>query len=517
MGRDSMLKRIIKNDYTPILSVVLLKIILHLITLNRYGYFIDELYNIDSAKHLSSGYVELSSLGPSIYAGWILLFGSSMASIRILALIPGVITVFLAGLIAKELGGKRFVQFMTALSVCLCPVWLVFNSFLGCDGFDQAATAVFLLLIIKILTTGNRKLWIAAGIIAAIAILFKQTLLFYVMSLSISLLLTKERKNFASGYFWIGVLCGILVLLPQIIWEFNHDWPLLEYWSVYAKYRTYHSTLTEFLVMQILLYIPLAALVWIAGCCSFLFSKKMENYKTLGLLYVFLIPVCIFFHVKAYVSAAVYPVLFAGGFMLMEERFAAGWEKNIRLVYCGLIILTMFLAVPHGLPVFNVQNQAGYFQLFSSMNRQVKFDNFAQVALPEYMADRIGWEERVKAVSDVYNSLPEREKNNTSIYVGYYGFAGAIDLLGKKYNLPDVICGHASYYLWGYKNPNPENLIAVQVSHESLVPECAEVKIGGYIPYIPYAMPYDNNKPIYICKKMKRSIESIWPETKHYD
>jgi hypothetical protein len=517
MNKDGILKQIIKSDYFPLLLVVLLKIGLHLTTINRYGYFIDELYNIDAARHLSYGILEFSSLGPSIYAGWISMFGVSMASIRLLALIPGVITVLMAGLIAGELGGKRFAQFMTSLLVCLGPVWLAFNSFLGCDGFDQAVSAAFLFLIIRILKTGNQKLWIAAGIVAGIAILFKQTLLFYGLALFISLLLTKERKVFLNGYLWVGVLCGILVLTPQIIWEFQHDWPLLEYWSIYAQYRTYHASAPEFIAMQILLYNPFAAPLWIAGCCNFIFSKKMEKYKTLGLLYIFLMPVCFFFHVKAYASAAIYPVLFAGGFILLEEYFETCWKKNIRLAYSGLIILTALIILPHGLPVFNVQNQAKYYHLFSFINEKVKFDGFAQMTLPEFMADRIGWEERVKAVADVYNTLSDEEKKKTSIYAGYNGFAGAIDLLGKKYNLPDVICGHASYYLWGYGSQRPQTIITVQVPCESLSSVCDDVRIGGYIPFIPYAMPYNNNKPICVCRKMKFSIENIWPLTKHYD
>jgi hypothetical protein len=517
MNNDSILKRIRKSDYFPLLLVVLLKIVLHLITLNRYGYFIDEFYNIASAKHLSSGFVEFFPLGPLIYSGWISLFGTSMSSIRILALIPGVITVFTAGLIAGELGGKRFAQFMTSLLVCLGPVWLAFNSFLGCDGFDQAATAIFLLLLIKILKTGNQKLWIAAFITAGVAILFKQTLLFYGMALFISLLLTKERKVFLNGYFWIGVLCGILVLIPQIIWEFQHHWPLLEYWSVYAKYRTYHASALEFMIMQILLYIPLAAPVWIAGCCNLIFSNKMKNYKTLGFLYILLIPVCLFFHVKAYVGAAIYPVLLAGGFILMEEYFERGWKKNVRWTYSGLIILTALLTVPHGLPLFDAQNQTKYFNYFSSINGQVRFDSFAQVEMPEFMADRFGWEERVKAVADIYNNLSDEEKKRTSILANYYGFAGALDLLGKKYGLPDVLCGHLSYHLWGYGNQKPQTLITVQIPCEALSSICDDVRIGGYIPFLPYAMPYDNDKPICVCRNMKYSIESIWPLTKHYD
>ncbi|HOG82733.1 MAG TPA: glycosyltransferase family 39 protein [Smithellaceae bacterium] len=517
MQQNGIFQKIVNSDDFPLLFVVLLKIILHLITINRYGYFIDELYNIAATRHLSYGILEMSSLGPLIYAGWIFLFGPSMASIRILALIPGVMTVWMSGLIARELGGKRPAQIMTALFVCLGPVWLAFNSFLGCDGFDQAATSVFLFLLIRILKTGNQKLWIAAGIAAGTAILFKQTLFFYLLALFFSLLLTKQRKVFLNGYLWSGVLCGFLILIPQFFRGFWDNWPLLEYWYLYAHYRTYHASLVEFAVMQGLLYSPLAAPVWIAGGCNFIFNKKMQQYRTLGLLYIFLMPVCFVLNVKAYVGAAIYPVLFAGGFILLEEYLAAGWKKKVRLAYTGLLIVTLLLGIPHGLPLFNIQNQAKYFQFFSFVNSRVKFDNFTKVTLPEHMADRIGWEERVKAVADVYNNLADDEKRKTSIYAAYYGFAGAIDLLGKKYNLPDALSGHASYHLWGYGNQRPENLITVQVPCESLASVCEDVRIGGYIPFIPYAMPYDNDKPICVCRKMKYSIEEIWPLTRHYD
>lgn len=517
MQKSDIFKKIMNSDYFPLLLVVLLKIILHLITINRYGYFIDELYNIAATRHLSHGILEMSSLGPMIYAGWIFLFGPSMASIRMLALIPGVVTVIMSGLIARELGGKRPAQFMTALFVCLGPVWLTFNSFLGCDGFDQAVSAVFLFLLIKILKTGNQKYWIAAGIAAGTAILFKQTLFFYLVALFLSLLLTNQRKVFLGRYLWMGVLCGFLILIPQFFRGFWANWPLLEYWYIYSHHRTYHASLLEFTVIQILLYAPLAAPVWIAGLFNFIFNKKMQPYRTLGFLYIFLMPVCFVMNVKGYATAAVYPVLFAGGFILLEEYFVTGWKKNVRRAYAGLIIVTMLLAVPHGLPLFNVENQTKYFQLFSFINRQVKFDNFARVTLPEYMADRIGWEERVKVVADVYNNLAADEKKKTSIYAAYYGFAGAIDLLGKKYDLPDALSGHLSYHLWGYGNQRPENLLTVQVPCESLLSVCENVRISGYIPFIPYAMPYDNNKPICLCRKMKYTIEEIWPLTKHYD
>lgn len=32
-----------------------------------------------------------------------------------------------------------------------------------------------------------------------------------------------------------------------------------------------------------------------------------------------------------------------------------------------------------------------------------------------------------------------------------------------------------------------------------------------------YAMPYENNLPVYIGRKPKVSIEEFWPELKHYN
>jgi hypothetical protein len=514
---DRLWQRIVMNDNFPLLLVVLLKVFLHLLTINRYGYFIDELYNIASSRNLSFGFVEISHLGPMIYAGWISVFGHSMFSLRMLALIPGVITVFTAGRIARELGGKRFAQFMTSLTVCLGLVWLAFNSFLGCDGFDQAASVIFLWLLIRIFKTGNQKIWIAAGITAGIAILFKQTLLFFLPALFVAMLLTKHRKSFLNGYFWAGVFCGLLVLTPQIIWEFKQHWPLLEYWSIYAQQRTYHASCREFILMQVLIYSPVVALVWLAGLLNFLLNKRISNFKVFGLFYIFLLLICFLGHVKAYATAAIYPVLFASGYIYMEDLPDKTWMNVIRRVYSVIIIAVLFLSLPHALPVFNVQNQAKYFQWFSFVNKHVRFDSFAQVELPEFMADRLGWEERVAAVADVYHALPFHQRQKTSIYADYYGFAGAIDVLGKKYGLPDSLCGHLSYHLWGYKNQRPENLIVVQVDGESLKEICEAVEIGGYIPFIPYAMPYDSGKPIFICKKMKLDIEKLWPLVKHYD
>ena len=60
--------------------------------------------------------------------------------------------VVLTGLMARELGGGRFAQGMTALATLVAPSFLVMGTFLSMDAFDQlwwVLASYLLLLILK--------------------------------------------------------------------------------------------------------------------------------------------------------------------------------------------------------------------------------------------------------------------------------------------------------------------------------------------------------------------------------
>src|SRR5438270_8534293 len=93
------------------------KLLLHLFTsVRNYGYFRDELYYLDLARHLDWGYVDCAPL-IAVYAKIALLLGGSLAALRILPALAGTALVALSILIARELGGGRYAQFLTGLAV----------------------------------------------------------------------------------------------------------------------------------------------------------------------------------------------------------------------------------------------------------------------------------------------------------------------------------------------------------------------------------------------------------------
>jgi hypothetical protein len=57
----------------------LVALIVHLLTIRRYGYFRDELYYIACARHLDFGYVDLAPLSAFLLRIELIFFGSSLS------------------------------------------------------------------------------------------------------------------------------------------------------------------------------------------------------------------------------------------------------------------------------------------------------------------------------------------------------------------------------------------------------------------------------------------------------
>src|SRR2546430_14449289 len=77
----------VTTDRRPTTSLLaglaLVALIVHLLTIHRYGYFRDEFYYIACARHLDFGYVDLAPLSAFFLRIELILFGSSLFALRI--------------------------------------------------------------------------------------------------------------------------------------------------------------------------------------------------------------------------------------------------------------------------------------------------------------------------------------------------------------------------------------------------------------------------------------------------
>ena len=162
-----------------VLVVAAVKFLVHLYANRHYGYFVDELYYIACGDHLDWGYVDQPPLVALIAKIVRSLFGDSLSAIRFLPALAGTVKVLLTGIIAHELGGQRFSQALAAVAILVAPGFLAIDNFLSMNSFEAVLWTSCALAIIRIIKTGNQKLWIWFGILAGIGLENKYSMLIF--------------------------------------------------------------------------------------------------------------------------------------------------------------------------------------------------------------------------------------------------------------------------------------------------------------------------------------------------
>jgi hypothetical protein len=77
------------------------------------------------------------------------------------------------------------------------------------------------------------------------------------------------------------------------------------------------------------------------------------------------------------------------------------------------------------------------------------------------LREEFGWDNLVRTVAQVRDSLPPDEQAHLGIATGNYGEYGAIEILGAAYGLPQPIGTTNSEYLRGYPTPQPTTIIVI--------------------------------------------------------
>ena len=206
-------------------------------------------------------------------------------------------------------------------------------------------------------------------------------------------------------------------------------------------------------------------------------------------------------------------MLFAAGGVAYERLSARrGWHW-LRPALVGLVTLVGIVAVPLAVPILPPESLVRYAAAIGAEAPQEERQR--RVALAQHFADRFGWENMVATVARVYQTLPPEERAHAAIIVGNYGEAGAIDFFGRRYGLPHAISGHNNYWLWGPGNTTGEVVIVVGASREQLEPHFEDVTQAATVES-EYAMAFETNLPVYVCRRLKRPLAEVWPALKRY-
>ena len=315
-------------------GLAVVALIVHLLTIHRYGYFRDELYYIACARHLDFGYVDLAPLSAFLLRIELILFSSSLFALRIFPALASAVTVALAGMLARELGGRVWAITLACTGMLGSLFFLAVGNFYSPNVYEPLFWTGAIYLLCRIINGAPSRTWIWLGAVAGLGIQNKHSMVFFGVAIALAILLTPERRQFGQKWIWLTGLIAFVIALPNIIWQIERSWPtwvLLH--GIAQSHKNVALTPWEFFAQQITLMNPATFPLWFGGLIWLLASREGRRYRVIAFTYLIALAEFIVMHGKNYYLAPAYPMLFAAGGVAFEKfsRFASdGLNRPLR-------------------------------------------------------------------------------------------------------------------------------------------------------------------------------------------
>jgi hypothetical protein len=533
--------RTIAPDDLMLISLAIATVAIHFLSNGGYGYFRDELYAIACSKHLAWGYVDQPPFSEFVLALSARLLGYSLFALRFLPAVCGGLVAFLVGLIAREMGGGRFAQALAATAFMIGGVYLAIDNYYSMNCFDHLFWALAIYILVRILKGGDTRLWVLFGLVAGLGLENKYSMGFLGLGLIVGLALTPARRHFLGKWLWIGGALATLIFLPHVLWEVRNHFPTAEFIHNVTLKKNLPLTAWGFLLESTLQVHPFTFPIWMAGLiyllrgsrgavrsqearlptpglapqtsdCGLASSRAGRKFQSLGWIYLSVLAILLSTNSKPYYLAPAFLILFPAGAVAIEALIARHNWNWVKPAYMSALALGGILAAPAALPIappdtfIRVQSRLGI-----KLRSGERGDNPSR--LQQMYADMFGWPEMVAQLARIYDHLSPQDKADCVIGASNYGEAGAIDLMGKQYGLPNAISSHNNYWYWGPGNKPGKVLLVIGGSKKDYERWYENVQQVATFTH-PYA--YESGTPIFLCRKPKYTLQEVWPSIHNF-
>jgi hypothetical protein len=474
----------------------------------RYPLFRDELYYLACARHLALGYVDQPPLSIWVLAGWRWCFGEGALALRVLPALTMAALIIVVSRLARALGGGTFAQLAAAVATALTPGFLGTCGVYSMNSFDLLGWALALLLVAKLADGAPLRTWLWLGLVVGLGLLNKWSLLFFLAGLGVALLTTPLRAHLLRWQPWAGLALTAVISVPYLHWEQQLGWPTLEFIANASHLKNAPLSLADFALGQVLELGPVSIFWWLAGLGWLLRDRR---FRALGIIYVVAFLAIALQGGKAYYLKPAYAPLLAAGAVLLERLTAP--RGALRLGTTALVVAGQLLVSPFAMPVLSVE-QFVAFQ--AALGQQPRAEERTSLGpLPQFFADRFGWTELTDQVAAIYDSLPPAEKAVAVIVTDNYGEAAALDYYGPARGLPPAQSQHNTYFYWGPGTDRLELAILVGQDVDGAREAFESCEERGPLA-ARWAMPYELRRPLLVCRTLKRPLELVWREGRHF-
>lgn len=442
----------VSKEFSLILLFSLVKLLLHFFTMFNFELHRDAYLYYALSEHLDWGYVSVPPTIAIIGKLATSIFGNTVFALRFFPALIGAINIIIIGISVKEIGGKHVAITLASLAYLLSPSYLHTNALFQPVAFDHFYWLLSCYAFLILIKRGNPKTWLWIGLVFGMAFLNKYTIVFLYLAFAVSLLLSKHRKLYYSKLFLIAIGLGLLIIFPNLVWQYQNNWPVFQHMSELRETQLVHVRYSDFIIPQFLMNIQ-ALLLWLPALGILLFYKNERIFRVFGMIYLLVIGLLLAGSGKAYYTLGIYPILFVFGAYFIEKYL----KKRLAIVSIFLVVSMMaalYISLPFdGIPLstFEKAENKDAFRWEDGVNHDI----------PQDMADMTGWKEIGETVKEIYLGLGDEGKDNCDIYCYHYGQAGAVMFYGKEIAIPRPISFNGSFVFWSPDSLSKKYMIYV--------------------------------------------------------
>jgi hypothetical protein len=424
-----------KLEHIIIGVFVIIKLVLQLTAISNSGFFSDEFLHIEAGKHLAFGYSDFPPM-IALFA-WIQnLFNSDSLFINhLFNLIASAMIILFCGLTTIKLGGKWLAVLVT-LSCILFSPGLEGTQFLFFPtAFEQLFWIVCIYYIASYCQCQDTKYLIWFCIFGAFGFLTKYSIAFLFGGIMISSIIF-QRDIFSKRNFWIGLLIFFVLILVNLYWQIKNQFPVFTHFSQLYDRQLNQLSMGKELKKLFLFSNPFTIVFWLTALLVIPFISKLKQYRLISFALFCSFVLLFISKGKWYYFFPVVIGLVPLGAVFFEQLL----QKRKWIIYTYLIMLGLagMYLVPQGIPIVKLEKHINLYHLKPNKDGKIPlaFDNFYSTEI---------WNQILNTVNKTYVELQPEEQKKCLILGRHYSMAGAVNLLGGKYGLPQAFSLHSSF------------------------------------------------------------------------
>jgi len=486
----------------PVAALATAKLAVHLLTNGQYGYHRDELYYLASGNHPAAGYVDYPSITPLLARLDSLLLGNTPWALRLAPSLVGACLVVMVALIARELQASRRAQILAGAAAATSLMLLGSNWLFQTVTFDQLWWIAAILAFARLLRTRDARLWLVIGVLFGLGLETKLTIAGLGVGFASALLLSPLRSQLRTPWPWLGVLCALVLMAPNLVWQQLNGWPTLDFLRSHSgviqsagqgvALNFDGGGVLAFLAFQPVLIGVFTLPLWGMG---WYYLFRHPDCRPLGI--AALVTYLLFLVVgKAYYPGPLIPVLLGVGCVQLEATAARQRWPRAAVIAAAVMLVQAVVGLPISVPL-------------------VPQSSLARFGLDEFRkdySDTVGWPELVRQVAGVYAQLTPAEQQTAVVLASNYGEAGAIDLYGRSAGLPLALSPDLTYWYWKPAHVEADVVIAVGFDQSEMRRLLGDVRVAATVQPVDGVRNEEVGRLILVCRQPILPLDSAWPQ-----